>query len=41
VQGIILTHDVRRGEASYLAAACLEIATSHQNLLGIAETFTS
>jgi Mrp family chromosome partitioning ATPase len=41
VQGIILTHDVRRGEASRLAAACLEIAASHQNLLGIAETFTS
>jgi len=41
VQGIILTHDVRHGEASRLAAACLEIAASNQSLLGIAETFTS
>jgi len=41
VQGVILAHDVRRGDASRLAAACLEIAASHQNLLGIAETFTS
>jgi Mrp family chromosome partitioning ATPase len=41
VQGILLTHDVRRGETSRLAAACLEMAASHQNLVGIAETFTS
>jgi Mrp family chromosome partitioning ATPase len=41
VQGIILTHDVRRGEASRLVAACLDIAVSNQNLMGIAETFAS
>jgi len=41
VQGIILTHDVRRGEASRLVAACLDIVVSNQNLLGIAETFAS
>ena len=40
VQGIILAYDVRRGQASRVATSCLEIAAAHQNLLGIAETFT-
>jgi len=41
IHAVILAHDVRRAEASRLAASCLEIAAARQNLLGIAETFTS
>jgi Mrp family chromosome partitioning ATPase len=40
VDSLILTHDVRRGDVSRLAAACLQIAEAGQRQLGIAEMFS-
>jgi Mrp family chromosome partitioning ATPase len=40
VQGVILTHDIRRQSASRVATVCLQLADAKQQQLGIAEMFT-
>ena len=41
VDGVIVTHDLRRGSASRLAAACLRLADAGKPQLGIAEMFAT
>ena len=41
VQGVILAHDTRQGDASRLAAACLQLAEAGVRQLGIAEMFVT
>jgi Mrp family chromosome partitioning ATPase len=41
VSGIVLAHDVRRDDASRLAAACLRLVETGARQLGIAETFVT